>query len=201
MRRLLPWSLAGLIVVVAVLLVIASIRRPDLPTFPPTPPEPAHAGAGLIGPRLYTVDASSTAAWRYFDFSRASLVESPQPHEWDLAFRRHHIIANGGEGFVGNGGILDLGEIPFDSVAVAPESGYVPSRAARDTINPAVARWYDYSFITHLLTPKPRVYAVRTADGRYAKLAIVSYYCPGALPACLTFRYVYQGDGSRKLAP
>ena len=37
---------------------------------------------------------------------------------------------------------------------------------------------------------------VRTADGRYAKLEILGYYCPGAHPGCLTFRYVFQGDGT-----
>lgn len=37
---------------------------------------------------------------------------------------------------------------------------------------------------------------MRTADGRYAKLEMVGYYCPGARPGCPTFRYVYQGDGT-----
>ncbi len=44
------------------------------------------------------------------------------------------------------------------------------------------------------------MYAIRTADGRYAKVEIVGYYCPGAEPGCLTLRYVYQGDGSRRLS-
>jgi hypothetical protein len=48
-----------------------------------------------------------------------------------------------------------------------------------------------------VLSPKPHVWAVRTADGRYAKIQLVSYYCPRSQPACLTFRYIYQGDGSR----
>jgi hypothetical protein len=51
-----------------------------------------------------------------------------------------------------------------------------------------------------VLTPKPRVWAVRTGDGRYAKLEMVGYYCSGAQPGCPTFRYVYQGDGSTRLA-
>jgi len=38
---------------------------------------------------------------------------------------------------------------------------------------------------------------VLTADGRYAKIQLVSYYCPRSQPACLTFPYIYQGDGSR----
>ncbi|HSR42903.1 MAG TPA: HmuY family protein, partial [Longimicrobiales bacterium] len=53
---------------------------------------------------------------------------------------------------------------------------------------------------SHILRPKDRVFAVRTADGRYAKLRILGYYCPGARPGCLAFRYVYQGDGSRRVA-
>ena len=43
-------------------------------------------------------------------------------------------------------------------------------------------------------------YAVRTADGHYAKLEIMSYYCAVVGTACVTFRYAYQGDGSRTLA-
>ena len=51
-----------------------------------------------------------------------------------------------------------------------------------------------------MLSPKPRVWAVRTTDGRYAKLEIIGYYCPGPNPGCLTMRYVYQGDGSTTVA-
>jgi hypothetical protein len=65
-----------------------------------------------------------------------------------------------------------------------------------DPRNPAIASWYDYGYFSHVLSPKPHVWAVRTADGRYAKLEIVGYYCWGGRPGCPTFRYVYQGDGS-----
>jgi len=47
--------------------------------------------------------------------------------------------------------------------------------------------------LTHLLTSKGHVYAVRTAAGRYAKLALLAYYCKDAGTACVTFRYVYHG--------
>ena len=46
--------------------------------------------------------------------------------------------------------------------------------------NAATARWYEYSWTSHLLSPKPKVFAVRTADSRYAVFEILSYYCPGA---------------------
>ncbi|MBI4539691.1 MAG: HmuY family protein [Gemmatimonadetes bacterium] len=195
----LPGALAAAIFAAAGALVVASLRRPTPLAFAPTPAAPAEVGAARVGPLSYTVDASSQDAWRYFDFSRASAVERPGALDWDLALRRHHIIVNGGPGFSGQGGVLDLGRVPFDSVGVVPEAGYALNRAGRDTVNPVIERWYDYGFTSHLLTPKPRVYAVRTADGRYAKLQIVSYYCPGASAGCLTFRYVYQGDGTRRL--
>lgn len=191
----------GLVVVVgAAAFVVSSLRRPAVATHLPTEPAPAPAGDSLVGPVTYTVDASSPDRWRYFDFSRGSVVEGPGPLEWDLAFRRFHVVANGGEGFPGRGGIRDLGSVPFDSVTVVPEEGYEETRASRDTVHPATEDWYDYSFTSHILRPKNRVFAVRTADGRYAKLRILGYYCPGARPGCLAFRYAYQGDGSRRVA-
>jgi hypothetical protein len=117
------------------------------------------------------------------------------PESWDLAFRRYAIVAGPGAG------ILDLGEIRFDDVRTVPASGYLANEGRADPRNPAIASWYAYGFLSHVLSPKPRVWAVRTADGRYAKLEMLGYYCPGSTPGCPTFRYVYQGDGSTSVAP
>lgn len=184
----------------AVALIAFSLRRPSVPEFPPSSVEAEPAEERLVGPRRYTVDASSSDAWRFFDFSAGTVVEDPGPREWDLAFRRFHIVANGGEGFPGRGGLLDLGSIPLDSVEAVPRQGYVGTEAGTDTTNAATEEWYDYSITSHLLRPRPRTYAVRTADGRYAVLRVVSYYCPGAQPGCVTFRYLYQGDGSVRMS-
>lgn len=189
----------GLLTVVTVLLVASTLRRPDPPTYSPTPPEPAPAGDTLVGPTVYTVDATDSDRWVFFDFSRGSVVPDPDVTGWDLAFRRHRIIANGGEGFIGRGGLTDLGSVPFDSVRSAPEDGYQLTRA--DSVNGATDGWYDYSMMSHLLMPKPHTWAVRTADGRYAKLELLGYYCPGAVAGCVTFRYSYQGSGTRMLGP
>lgn len=193
--------ISGTLGLLVIALVLASLRRPEPATFSPTPPNPRPAGQAWVGPTLYTVEATSSDAWRFFDFSRGSVVERPGPRDWDLAFRRFHIIANGGTGFAGQAGIRDLGAVAFDSMHTVPGGGYQLTVARTDSVNPAIADWYDYGFTSHLLTPKARVYAVRTADGRYAKLELISYYCAGARPGCLTFRYAYQGDGSRHLAP
>jgi hypothetical protein len=66
--------------------------------------------------------------------------------------------------------------------------------------NGALERWYEYSWMSHRLKPNGHVYAVRTADGKYAKIEILSYYCVDGSPGCLTFRYVYAGDGGRRVA-
>ena len=196
--RLGPVVAAVAVVLLGVVLVALSLRRPVLPTYTPTPPAPRDAGAGLVGPVLYTVDATSPEQWRYFSFRLGSVVDNPGAQEWDLGFRRYQIIANGGSQFVGKAAIADLGAQAFASVSTLPADGYQSTEGGASPRNPAIASWYDYGFLSHLLTPKPRVFAVRTADGRYAKLEIVGYYCTGAQPGCLTFRYVYQGDGSRE---
>ena len=113
----------------------------------------------------------------------------------DLAFKRYAIVAGPGAG------LLDLGEARFDDVKTVPAGGYRGNEGAAEPRNPAIAAWYRYGFFTHVLTPKPHVWAVRTAEARYAKLEMVGYYCPGPEPGCPTFRYVYQGDGTTRVAP
>jgi hypothetical protein len=186
-------------VVVATTLVTLSLRRPSVPTFAPTTPGARDAGRSRVGPVRYTVDATHPERWRHFSFRLGSVIDDPGALDWDLAFRRFQIIANGGPRFAGRGGAVDLGEVAFAAVTSAPESGYRPTEGEGEPRNPALAGWYRYGFFSHMLTPKPRVWAVRTADGRYAKLEVVSYYCPDFQPGCLTFRYVFQGDGSRRL--
>lgn len=190
--------LVALLVLGAVVFVATSLDRPVPPTRAPDPPQPRAFGDSLVGPYVTTVDATNPRVWTRFDFSRGSVVPADDL-KWDLAFRRHRVIANGGPGFAGRGGIVDLGQVEFDEVVYAPAEGYVVTRARGDTINLAIQRWYDYGFTSHILTPRPRVYAVRTADGRYAKIGILGYYCPGAQPGCVTFRWSYQGDGSRRI--
>jgi hypothetical protein len=140
---------------------------------------------------LYTVDARSADAWRSFSFRLGAVVDA----SGDLAFKRYAIVAGPGAG------IRDLGETPFEQVRAVPADGYLGNEGAAEPRNPAIAAWYRYGFFTHVLTAKPHVWAVRTADGRYAKLEMVGYYCPGPQPGCPTFRYVYQGDGTTRVAP
>lgn len=188
-------TVVGVLALVAVLFVVASLGRRSVPTFLATPPASVDVGASKLGPDTVTVDATGEEGWRFFDFSSGSVVESPGPIEWDLAFLRHRIVANGGTGFAGDGGVLELSGAEYESVSDVPESGYVGSPQPGDTTNAAIERWYNYNWTSHILEPRPTVWAVRTADGRYAKLRILGYYCPGPLAGCLTFEFVYQGGG------
>ena len=179
----------------AVTFVALTLRPPAVVTYAPTPPAPREVGRALVGPILYTVDATSPERWRHFSF-RVGAVVDDEGTAWDLGFRRYQVIANGGRGYAGGGGILDLGDVAFDQIQTVPTAGYEGTESRPDPHNAAIAGWYRYGFFSHVLRPKSRVWAVRTADGRYAKMEMVSYYCPGARPGCVTFRYVYQGDGS-----
>ncbi|HKW40768.1 MAG TPA: HmuY family protein [Gemmatimonadales bacterium] len=171
-------------------LVIGSLARPEFPPYTVTPPHPTRVGDSIVGPATYTVDASATDRWRRFDFERNAIVDSGS---WDIALRRFHLISAPG------GGIVDLGVVPFDSVLELPADGYLPNTAGPDTTNPAVGKWYSYSMLSHLLTTKRHVYGIHTARGTYAKLELLAYYCRDAGTACVTFRYAYQGDGTRRV--
>ena len=192
MKRVGPVLAAAGVLTLAAVLVALTLRPAAVPTYGPTPPAPREAASTLVGPVLYTVDATAPELWRHFSFRLGSVVEDAEP-SWDLAFRRYAIIAGPG------GGILDLGPVRFEDVRTVPTEGYRANEGSGEPRNPAIAGWYDYGFFSHVLSPKPRVWAVRTADGRYAKLEIVGYYCPGAHPGCLTFRYVFQGDGTTRV--
>ena len=195
MTRLVPALAAAVIVVGAATLVALTLRQPMVPTYAPTLPAPHDRGAALVGPLLYTVDATAPDVWRPFSFRLGSVVDDAVAGAWrgDLAFRRYSIVAGLGAG------IRDLGETRFDDVREVPSDGYATNEGQAEPRNREIASWYHYGFFTHVLRPKRHVWAVRTADARYAKLEIVGYYCPGARPGCLTFRYVYQGDGSTRV--
>ncbi len=183
------------LVVVAVFFVLRSLRNPEIPWFAISEIVPKEVGENMVGPIQRTVDGRAEQPV-FFDFSRGSVVDKVDPYGWDLEISRFNIRSNGGDGFTGNGGILDLGEVDFTSVRTLPEEGYQQNNEERDITNVAIDRWYNYSWINHLLTPKANIFAIRTADSRYAFMEILSYYCAGAQAGCLTFRYYYQGDGS-----
>jgi HmuY protein len=210
LRRWLRLVLLGLPLLGLATVFLAPWLFPGPPVghFTVTPPNPIEVGERLVGPLFYTLEARAAEQWTFFDFSRGAVVEVPHQFgvDWDLAFQRHKILTNGGAtNPKGRGAILSLGEVALDDVIEAPAEGYVDDAIASinpealTTENRAIKAWYHYNFLTHVLRPKPNVYVIRTADGKYAKMRLVSYYCEGGQASgCFTIEYTYQGDGSRR---
>jgi len=184
------WVLAAAFVLLLAAILIGALAKPEFPPYALSVAHPAPVGDSLVGPATYTLDASDGDRWRTFDFARNAAVDDGK---WDIAFRRFRVIAGPGAA------IADLGAVAFDSVRELPDTGYRANLAGPDTVNPGVGKWYEYSMLTHLLTSKGHVYALRTADGRFAKVALLAYYCKDAGTACVTFRYAYQGGRSRRV--
>lgn len=138
-----------------------------------------------------TLNAGDERTWRFFSLASGVALDVPDTAGWDLAFRRFRVMTSGDA--------IDLGPVGFDAVAEAPPDGYLATHFGADTANPALKRWYRYSFFSHVLEPNGHTYAVRTRDGHYAKVEFLGYYCPGTLPGCVTVRYAYQGNRSRRL--
>lgn len=136
-----------------------------------------------------TVDARDETRWSYVSLATGGPVGPAE--RWDLAVRRFIIVPSSAA--------IDLGAVRFEDVHEVPLGPWTPSVLGPDMANGAFRRWYRYGFFSHLLTPAGNVYTIRTADRRYAKLEILSYYCPGPDAGCLTFRYAYQPDGTARL--
>jgi len=132
--RIIPLTAITAVVASAMTLVALTLRQPNLPSYAPTRPAPRDSGHTLVGSVLYTVDATSSEQWRYFSFHLGSVIENAGPKDWDLAFRRHQVIANGGAEFAGSGGFArDVQRDIVQLLAIADEEGlpriFVPAGA------------------------------------------------------------------------
>ncbi|MDE0205983.1 MAG: HmuY family protein [Candidatus Tectomicrobia bacterium] len=180
---------------------------PSSATYRPTAPRPVESVEHLTESTVYTIDARSDNVWIYFDFSRAAVVPvlDPKTDGWDLAFKRYVVRTNGGRSNPdGQGAVLKLARRDFAALTGVPQEPQfqadVHPKNRLHPFNPAFEKWYNYSYLANVLAPKPEIYVIRTQDGKYAKMRMLSYYCTGNVAGCMTFEYVYQGDGSRRLA-
>ena len=163
-------------------------------------PEPKTKLTNLLATQVTTVNASSEKEYVYFDFSSGKPVRilDTSSLEWDMAFRRGKVISNGGASSrLGQAGLIDLGVVEFDEVTEVPMDNYAQDIAAKtETENPVLLKWYNYNYFTHKLTAKKNSYAVRTANGKFAKFQFLSFYCDNKEAGCIKIRYVYQDNGS-----
>lgn len=158
----------------------------------------------------------------YFSLTTQQKVDSSKKltATWDVAFMREYnsylTINNAKDekspGYGGNGiGAMIVLEQPYDQVKQAPSDEVF----AKDGVTSVgweagiVKGWYFYELNTHIAVPiRNRTCVLRTADGKYAKLELISMY-KGAPPVVtdlywpapyFTFRYFLQLDGSRNLS-
>jgi|GEM_PF-1851284 hypothetical protein len=144
----------------------------------------------------YTVDARDPDVLVFFDFADGSVVDGDVSEpDWDLAFRRTKLLTNSGvTNPSGPGGAADLGELALGEATVPVSVVFSVDALGGDDEdepeNPAVGRWYTYSFISHIVSAKPNTYLVRTGEDMDALIQFDSYYCDDEESGCVTFRYI-----------
>ncbi len=154
-----------------------------------------------------TGQPATTGKFAFFSFKNGSVASSDSAStKWDIAFRATTIIVNGGVSGPGQGAAQVLTGI-FSDIKEAPASGYTQDASTGYAIPTGSGKgWYNYNPATNIISPiAGKVLVIKTADGKYAKMEILSYYkgAPATPDAnsvgrYYTFRYVYQPDGTVK---
>ena len=150
----------------------------------------------------------ATGKYTFFSFKNGIVANTDSAtNKWDVAFRATTILTNGGTSGTGLGGAVVLTGI-FDETKEVPASAVFLQDTKTFLAIPTGSGkgWYNYDGATNIISPiAGKVFLVKTADGKYAKMEILSYYkgTPSKPDASsvgryYTFRYVYQPDGSLK---
>lgn len=165
-----------------------------------------------------TVGSGKEFAPFYFSFKTGAKIEITKKSttEWDISFTKEYnsyVTPNNpvsNPGSTGKGVMLVVNQA-YDQVKEAPADTEFTNNAIASAgwDSGAGNGWYFYELKTHIAVPvKNRTYILRTAEGKYAKLQMISMYkgAPATVsdlnwPApYFTFRYFVQQDGSRNLS-
>lgn len=149
-------------------------------------------------------------AFTKFSFSQNAIVTNDS---WDIAFRGTTIVVNGGTAIgiteeptrTGSGAVSILSNT-LSAVTTIPSSSTFTQDGTNTYAIPTGSGngWYNYNSTNNLITPiAGKIFVVKTHDGKYAKMEIISYYkdAPAnpdatALSRYFTFKYVYQPSGT-----
>jgi hypothetical protein len=149
-----------------------------------------------------------TGHYTFFSLKNNAIVSvaDSATTKWDIAFNATTIITNSGTSGPGTVGIQIYTGL-FENLTEAPETGYAQDAPLAHAISTGSGNgWYNYNSTTHVISAIPgRIIVVKTNDNTYAKIEIFNYYqnAPVApvntdIARYYTFRYIYQGDGTRK---
>ncbi|TAH18997.1 MAG: hypothetical protein EAZ08_10080 [Cytophagales bacterium] len=153
--------------------------------------------------------SGGTNRFTLFSFANNAIVANADSasNKWDVGFRGTTIIVNGGAIRTGQGGAFiytglfdELKEVPSTATFAqdnAPTSLAIPTTSGMG--------WYNYNPATMIITPiAGKVLVIRTGDGKFAKMEILSYYKDSPTTITLTtpqrhytFRYIYQPNGTK----
>lgn len=180
---------------------------------PPAPPE-AKTTADINGR-----PADNGGFSTYFNLSTGQVVPASDSNstKWDIAFRSTTIKVNSGNSGPGTAAAQVL-TVGFDDLKEAPESGYKLDTSGFAIKTGSNNGWYTYTGEAptgpkHAVLPiAGRTIVVKTANNKYAKIQIVSYYkgnpnissdefmdlATRPQDGTYTIRYMIQADGSRK---
>jgi hypothetical protein len=154
-----------------------------------------------------------TKKYTLFSFKAGAIVLNTDSAttKWDVGFNGTNIIVNSGTSGPGTAGAQVTSAI-FDEVIEAPADGFRQDNKNTAPATYAVPRgsgngWYSYNQSTNIITPiAGKVLIIKTSEGKYAKMEILSYYQDApATPTAnskdryYTFRYLYQPDATTEL--
>lgn len=172
----------------------------------------------IVSEEVRDLPALSNSEYTFYNLRTNQVVSKADSAStnWDIAFAATTIRFNGGVSGPGQGGAtIAIGT--FESITSAPTTGIVADSEQQLAISAtAETSWYNYTGPVgnppFAILPIPgRIIVFRTADGKYGKLEIESYYQgapapdysdpafinPETRPASryYSFRYVVQQDG------
>lgn len=135
------------------------------------------------GTQRVTLLTADKEAWIPFSLELGRVV--PAGAMADLKIRRYQFQIPRGAVDVGKGPLAD---------ATLPDSPKWTMDSDLDgvLVNPAIERWYKYSYMSHLLSSKNHNYAIQLASGKTAFVQVLSYYCAPEGTGCLTLNYRIQ---------
>jgi hypothetical protein len=148
-----------------------------------------------------------------FSFSQNAVVTGD---DWDVAFRGTNILVNGGTAFAadepartGEGAAATLSGVLFNEVTAVPAATAFTQDSATAYAIPTGSGngWYSYNSTTHVITALAgKVFVIKTHDGKYAKMEILSYYKDAPANPDITtesryytFKFTYKADDNTTL--
>jgi hypothetical protein len=175
--------------------------------------DPTPAESKLTTKTVADLDGSTAAA--YYSLSTGAQItgaDTASTTKWDIKFRGTSILVNGGTSGTGTTQ-AQIVSSTFETLTTAPTTDYKTDASGA----PAISGWYTYTATTepqHAILMVPgKIIVIKTSDGNYAKIEMISYYKgnPNTTTAefaslttrpasrFYTFRYAYQGDGTTSL--